>query len=295
MDRFSTLKVFRRVVELESFSAAAQDLNYSNAAVSKMIKDLEADLGAQLIVRTTRSLRLTDIGRSYFEQISDVLDAVAAADETVRAETGTPTGRLKISVPMSFGLVVISKLLPRFARKYPKIKIDLVMNDNFVDIVGEGFDLAVRGGQLADSSLKARKLLDIERLLCASPAYLAKCAAPASPDELTEHACLAYSAATSPNTWYLTSGSDRKSVAIRPAYQANNSLAVREAALEGIGVALLPRPYITKDLDCGDLTNILPGWKGEPQALYALYPAHRESSLKHRLLVDFLAEEFANL
>lgn len=295
MDRFSTLTVFRRVVELGSFSAAAQDLNYSNAAVSKMIKDLEADLGAQLIVRTTRSLRLTDIGRSYFEQISDALDGVAAADDTVRAETGTPRGALKVSVPMSFGLVIVSKLLPRFAREYPEINIDLVMSDSFVDIVGEGFDLAIRGGQLADSSLKARKLLDIERVLCASPAYLLERAAPASPNELTDHACLAYSASASPNVWHLKSGSDRKSVAIRPTYRANNSLAVREAVLEGIGIGLLPRPYVTEDLAHGDLVNILPGWKGEPQALYALYPAHRESSLKHRLLVDFLAEAFATL
>ncbi len=295
MDRFSTLRVFRRVVELESFSAAAQDLNYSNAAVSKMIKDLEAYLGAQLIVRTTRSLSLTDTGRFYFEQICDVLDGIAAADDAVRTETGTPRGRLRISAPMSFGLVVVSKLLPRFARQYPEIKIDLIMSDSFVDIVGEGFDLAIRGGQLADSSLRARKLLDIERVLCASPAYLSERTAPTKPDELSEHACLAYSASTSPNSWHLKSGSESKTIAIRPAYRANNSLAVHEAVLEGVGIGLLPSLYVSKSLDNEDLVNILPEWKGEAQALYLLYPGHQETSLKHRLLVDFLVEEFADL
>lgn len=295
MDRFTTLTVFRRVVELGSFSAAAQDLNYSNAAVSKMIKDLEAHLGAQLIVRTTRSLHLTDVGQSYFEQVSDILDSVAAADDTVRSEAGMPRGRLKISAPMSFGLVVVSKLLPRFARKYPEIKIDLVMSDSFVDIIEEGFDLAIRGGQLADSSLKARKLLDIERVLCASPTYLAEHGSPADPDALVEHACLAYSASASPKVWHLQSGSDQKSIALPAGYRANNSLAVRDAVLEGLGIGLLPELFVTEELARGALINALPAWKGERQALYALYPAHRETSLKHRLLVDFLVEEFASL
>ena len=295
MDRFSTLTVFRRVVEMGSFSAAAQDLNYSNAAVSKMIKELEADLGAQLIVRTTRSLHLTDVGRSYFEQVSDILDGMAAADDAVRSETGTPRGRLKISVPMSFGLIIVSKLLPRFARQYPEIKIDLVMSDSYVDLIEEGFDLAIRGGQLTDSSLRARKLLDIERVLCVSPAYLAEHAAPNDPEGLTEHACLVYSASTSPNVWHLQSGPDRKSIPIRAAYRANNSLAIREAILEGLGIGLLPKLFVANELACGELTNTLPQWEGEPQALYALYPAHRETSLKHRLLVDFLVEEFAKL
>jgi len=295
MDRFSTLTVFRRVVELGSFSAAAQDLNYSNAAVSKMIKDLEADLGAQLIVRTTRSLRLTDVGRSYFEQVADILDGMAAADDAVRSETGTPRGRLKISAPMSFGLVVVSKVLPRFALKYPDIKIDLVMSDSFVDMVEDGFDLAIRGGQLADSSLKARKLLDIERVLCASPDYLATHPAPAEPEALAEHACLSYSTSSSPNVWHLQSGTNRKSIAIRAAYRANNSLAVRDAILEGLGIGFVPALYVSEDFANGALVNVLPEWRGAPQALHVLYPAHRETSLLHRLLVDFLAAEFADL
>jgi DNA-binding transcriptional LysR family regulator len=295
MDRFSTLTVFRRVVELGSFSAAAQDLNYSNAAVSKMIKELEADLGAQLIVRTTRSLRLTDVGRSYFEQVSEILDGVTAADDAVRSEAGIPRGQLKISAPMSFGLVIVSKLLPRFAMQYPEIRIDLVMSDSFVDIIEHGFDLAIRGGQLADSSLKARKLADIERILCSSPAYLTEHGFPADPTDLTEHACLVYSASTSPDIWHLKSGSDRRSISIRAAYRANNSLAIREAVLEGLGIGFLPKVYVANDIASGELINILPDWKGEPQALYVLYPAHRESSLKHRLLVDFLANAFASL
>ncbi|RAN37978.1 LysR family transcriptional regulator [Hyphomonas sp. GM-8P] len=293
MDRFSALTVFRRVVELESFSAAADDLNYSKAAVSKIIKDLEAGLGAQLIVRTTRSLHLTDTGQAYFEKVSDILDAVAAADDGVRSESGSPQGRLKISAPMSFGLVTVAKMLPRFARQYPGIEVDLVMNDRLVDLVQDGFDLAIRGGQLADSSLKARKLTDIERVLCASPDYLEAAGTPEDPADLAGHASLAFSVSATPDTWSLVSGSRRQSVTVNVKYRANNSMAIRQAALKGLGIALIPVAYVREDLADGGLVNVLPDWRGEPQGLFAVYPAHRESSLKIRLLVDFLRDEFA--
>lgn len=294
MDRFSTLTVFRRVVELGSFTAAARDLNYSNAAVSKMIKDLEAELGAQLIVRTTRSLHLTDTGLSYFDQVSDLLDGIAAADEAVRSQTGTPRGRLKISAPVSFGLLAIAPMLARFATQYPEIKVDLVLNDSFVDLVEEGYDLAIRGGSMADSSLKARKLCDIDRILCAAPGFLSQHTQLSDPEELSGLACLEYTASATSNVWHLQSGSMQKSIPIRAVFRANNSIAIRHAALAGLGIALLPRTYVEEELAAGALVNVLPGWKGQPQALYAVYAAHRETSLKHRAIVDFLAREFAS-
>ncbi|MAH91720.1 MAG: transcriptional regulator [Hyphomonas sp.] len=295
MDRFSSLTVFRRVVERGSFSAAARDLNYSNAAVSKMVKDLEAELGAQLIVRTTRSLHLTEIGQTYFDQVSDLLDGLAAADEQVRADTGTPRGRLRIAAPMSFGLATVAHMLPRFAARYPDIRIDLVMNDQFVDLVDGGFDLAIRGGALADSSLRARKLLDIRRILCAAPDYLSRHTPPATPKDLVHHACLVYSGAQSPDIWHVHNGADQAAIPVRSVFRANSSLAVREAARSGLGIALVPDLYVRDALSSGDLVRILPDWDGAPHALFALYPAHREQSLKHRLLIDFLVEEFAGL
>lgn len=295
MDRFSSLTVFRRVIECGSFSAAARDLNYSNAAVSKMVKDLEAELGAQLIVRTTRSLHLTEIGKTYFDQVSDLLDGLAAADEQVRAETGVPRGRLRVAAPMSFGLVTVTHMLPRFAVRYPDIQIDLVMNDRFVDLIDEGFDIAIRGGRLADSSLKARKLLDIRRILCAAPDYVSRHSPPDTPEDLAHHACLVYSGAQSPDTWHLQNGADEVAIPVRSVFRANSSLAVREAAESGLGIALVPDLYVRDALASDKLVRILPTWDGAPQSLHALYPAHREQSLKHRLLIDFLVEEFAAL
>ena len=294
MDRFSTLTVFRRVVELGSFTAAARDLNYSNAAVSKMIKDLEAELGAQLIVRTTRSLHLTDTGLSYFDQVSDLLDGIAAADEAVRSQTGNPRGRLKISAPVSFGLLAIAPILSRFAKRYPEIKVDLVLSDSLVDLVEEGYDLAIRGGSLPDSSLKSRKLCDIDRILCATPGFLSQHSPLSDPEELSGLACLEYSASASPNLWHLQRGSKHKSIPINAVFRANNSIAIRQAALEGLGIAFLPKAYLEEELARGALANALPEWKGQQQALYAVYAAHRETSLKHRAIVDFLAEEFAD-
>lgn len=295
MDRFASLNVFRRVVERGSFSAAAKDLNYSNAAVSKMIKELEAELGAQLIVRTTRAMRLTDTGLAYFSQVSELLDGLAAADEAVRSRSGKPSGRLRISAPVSFGLLAITRMLSRFAKLYPEIVIDLALSDSYVDIIEDGFDLALRGGTLDDSSLKARKLYDFERIICASPSYLAERTPPHHPDDLFEHKCLAFSSSPTPNVWHLVSAAVRKSITIKPAHQANNSLAIRQGAVDGLGLAFMPSAYVVDELASGTLVRVLPEWSGEPQALYAVYPAHREASLKHRKIIDFLSSEFANL
>ena len=183
MDRYVALSVFRRVIECNGFSAAARDLGYSNAAVSKIIKDLEADLGAPLIVRTTRSLSLTDTGRDYFERASQLLDDWSDMDEAARASSREPRGRLRLSLPMSLGVIRLSAVIARFSARYPHIRIDLELGDRYVDLVGEGFDLAIRGGELQDSSLRARKLMAIERGLVASPAYLEARAASSMSDQ----------------------------------------------------------------------------------------------------------------
>lgn len=292
MDRFSAINVFRRVVELGAFSAAARDLGLSNAAVSKMVKELEADLGVQLIVRTTRSLSLTDVGEAYFQRITNVLDDLSEADETARSSNESPRGRLRISAPMSLGLTVLSGALPAFAKGYPDLEIDIVMSDAYVDLIDGGFDLAIRGGQLEDSSLRARKLMNLDRIVCAAPEYLERNGRPASPSELSGHAALIFSFSASPNVWRLEKGGEREEVSVNKRYRANSSLAIRDAALQGLGLALLPLVYVDDALRSGELVDALPGWKGEPQAVYAVYPAHRESSCKLRLFIDFLIDAF---
>tara|TARA_R110000751_G_scaffold71441_6_gene144840 strand:+ start:4756 stop:5655 length:900 start_codon:yes stop_codon:yes gene_type:complete len=293
MDRFSCLNTFRRVVELEGFSNAARDLGLSNAAVSKMIKDLEAELGAQLIVRTTRSLHLTDVGQTYFTRVCHLLDDLHDADDFVRSSTENPRGHLRISAPMSFGLNRLSVLLPQFAKLYPDISIDLSMSDAFTDLVEGGFDLAIRGGRLEDSSLKARKLMDIERQVFASPDYLDKMGFPAGPSDLASHACLIYTGSSTPDVWRLEKDDRRESVPVNGTYRVNSSLAIRDAAIAGLGLAFLPDFYTLAAHADGRLLDALPGWKGEKQTLYAVYPAHRQTSRKLRLFVDFLIDAFA--
>lgn len=292
MDRFSAINVFRRVVELGAFSAAARDLGLSNAAVSKMVKELEADLGAQLIVRTTRSLSLTDVGEAYYQRITNVLEDLSEADDAVRSSSENPQGRLRVSAPMSLGLTVLSKALPTFAEEYPALDIDLVMSDAYVDLIEGGFDLAIRGGQLEDSSLRARKLMDLDRIVCAAPNYLEREGRPSSPSDLPGHAALIFSYSASPNLWRLEKDGVREEVAVSRRFRANSSLAIRDAALQGLGLALLPLVYVDDALRRGQLVDALPGWKGEPQAVYAVYPAHRETSRKLRLFIDFLIEAF---
>ncbi|WP_138511270.1 LysR family transcriptional regulator [Maricaulis alexandrii] len=293
MDRYVALSVFRRVIECNGFSAAARDLGYSNAAVSKIIKDLEADLGAPLIVRTTRSLSLTDTGRDYFERASQLLDDWSDMDEAARASSREPRGRLRLSLPMSLGVIRLSAVIARFSARYPHIRIDLELGDRYVDLVGEGFDLAIRGGELQDSSLRARKLMAIERGLVASPAYLEARGTPEVPDALAGHDALIFSLAASPNAWTLQRDEVRETVTVQGRFRANNSLALRDAAMASSGLAFIPLIYARNALADGRLVRVLPDWSGEPQHLYGVYPAHRETSRKLRLFLDFLVHHLA--
>ncbi|WP_300542291.1 LysR family transcriptional regulator [Maricaulis sp.] len=290
MDRFVALSVFRRVIELNGFGAAARDLGYSNAAVSKIIKDLEADLGAPLIARTTRSLSLTDTGRDYYDRITRLLDELAEADETARSSGVEPRGRLRISAPMSMGLLRLSGLIATFSARHPRIDIQTEFSDRYVDLVGERFDLAIRGGGLQDSSLRARKLMTIERGLLASPAYLERRGVPASPSGLADHNCLIFTMAAAPTTWSLRAGRSSKSVSVQGNFRANNSLALRDAAIAGAGIAFIPLLYAEEAREAGALVRVLPDWSGEGHNLFGVYPGHRESSRKLRLFLDCLVE-----
>ncbi len=293
MDRYVALSVFRRVIERNGFSAAARDLGYSNAAVSKIIKDLEADLGAPLILRTTRSLSLTDTGRDYYDRACRLLDDWSDMDEEARAASREPRGRLRVSLPMSLGVIRLSAVIARFSALYPQIRIDLELGDRYVDLVGEGFDLAIRGGGLQDSTLRARKLMAIERGICAAPAYLDTRGRPDSPSGLAGHDALLFSLAAAPNSWTLERGGTRETVTVQGRFRANNSLALRDAAMAGSGLAFIPLIYAREALADGRLVRVLPDWSGEPQHLYGVYPAHRETSRKLRLFLDFLVAELA--
>ncbi|WP_306014761.1 LysR family transcriptional regulator [Oceanicaulis sp. MMSF_3324] len=292
MDRLNALEIFRKVVDCNGFSAAARELGLSNASVSKAIKELESQLGAQLIVRTTRSLHLTDVGLAYYQRVGQVLDALEDADEQVRSETAAPRGRLRLAAPMSLGLVALQEALLSFCKTYPDILLDLHMSDSVVDVVGEGFDAAIRGGNLPDSSLKARKLMSLDRVVVAAPEYLARRPALERPEDLSAHDALIYSGAEHSETCTLKRDEETVQVHLRPRLRVNSSIAIKSAAEQGLGIAVTPHVYVRQALDEGRLVQLLPDWSIEGRALYMVYPEQRAVSRKLRVLLDHLAEAF---
>jgi DNA-binding transcriptional LysR family regulator len=293
MDKFRSLQVFRRVVELNGFSAAARDLDISNAGVSKAVSALEAELGAQLLIRTTRKLRLTDTGQAYFDRAVEILEALEQADQVASQSDASPRGRLRITAPMSFGLTDLAGRLSRFQQRYPDLMLDIDFNDRPVDLVEDGFDIALRGsGPLPDSSLKARRLRPIERILCASSAYLDRQGHPETPDALRGHNCLVFTMSAQPNTWTFRQGDRVEDVVVSGNHRTNNSIALRIAALAGCGIALLPDFVAASAVANGQLVRVLPDWHVDRQHIHAVYPAHRESAPKVRAFIDFLVAEY---
>lgn len=293
MDKLTALRVFRRVAELASFSAAARDLRLSNAAVSKNVRELEEELGAQLLQRTTRRVHLTPAGEQYYGRVVAVLDELDSADGAVSDRSSAPRGRLRVAAPMSFGLSELAAPIAVFAKRYPELTIELELNDRFVDVIQEGFDVAVRGsGPLPDSNLVAKKLLDIERVVCASPEYVAREGKPQSPRGLSGHRCLVYSLSSRPGVWTFRRGKAKAAVELDGALFVNSSLALATAAAEGAGVALLPYFAAQEGLVSGRLTRLLPEWVSEAQALYALYPRHRFTSRVVKLFVEHLSDHY---
>ena len=296
MDKLTALRVFRRVVERESFSRAARDLRLSNAAVSKNVRELEAELGAPLIQRTTPRLHHTPVGEEYYQLTVAILDALGDADRAVRELTTAPRGLLRIASPMSLGLTHVAPAIAEFLVQYPEVKLDLEMSDRVVDVVREGFDLSIRGGGvLTDSTLVAKKLARLERVVVGAPSYVERAGEPRSPAQLAAHRCLIYSLSSSPTRWTFVKGSTTKSVDIDGPLRVNSSLALVQAAVAGAGLAFVPVLAARREIGGGRLVPVLRDWKGEPQALYAIYPRHRESSHVLRLFLDHLARRLRTL
>jgi DNA-binding transcriptional LysR family regulator len=293
MDRLSGMAVFVRVVEEESFSAAARVLGISKSAVSKQVAGLEERLGARLLNRTTRRLALTDAGTAFFERAQRILNDAEEAEAAVSQLSAAPRGVLRVNAPVTFGVQHLGPLLPALMAAYPELAIDLVLNDRFVDLVEEGFDVAVRIGRLSDSSLIARRLAPVRRLLVASPAYIAAHGAPERPEDLRDHACLLYTYLLRGDAWSLT-GPDGRAAEVRVTgrLRANNGDVLRSALLGGMGIAYTPSFIVGQDLADGHLVRVLPGWEDTTAAVYAVYPHARLVPPKVRAFVDFLADHF---
>lgn len=293
MDRLSAIEAFVRVAETASFSAAARKLGTSKSAISRHVSALETRLGARLFHRTTRALTLTEAGQGYLERARRVLADLEEADLAVGQLQAAPRGRLRINAPMSFGFLHLAPAIPDFLALYPEVDVDLSMNDRFVDLVDEGFDVAVRIGTLANSSLIARRLAPIRRVVCASPDYLARRGVPATPDALKVHDCLPNTNIAVLHEWRFASPEGRPwPVEIRGRMSANNGDALRVAALRGLGLTFLPTFIVGADLQAGTLTSVLDDFVPQDMTLNAVYPHARHLSPKVRAFVDFLVHRF---
>lgn len=292
MDRLTALTVFRHVAEWGSFAEAGRRLKLSPPAISKNVAELEAHLGVRLINRTTRRMALTEEGRIYLEHVVRGLDALTEADEALCPVKNAPSGTLRVSAPMTVTLTRLSAAIPEFLKRYPDLKLDLHLDDRRVDLVREGFDLAIRGSdRLEDSSLIARKLMTLRHVICASPGYFFRNGRPREPEDLRSHNCVQFTLSGHVQEWSFAREGRTVQVAIGGRYRVTTSLAVRDALLAGFGLSLIPRIYVEKDIEEGRLTTALDDWAPVETSIYVVYPSREYVLPKVRAFVDFLVDE----
>jgi DNA-binding transcriptional LysR family regulator len=293
MENLTDIAVFVRVVESSSFTAAADKLGLARSVVSKRVTRLEERLGVRLLNRTTRRLSLTEAGAALFEQSWPALARIEDAElEVTRLQT-EPRGNLKVSAPMTFGILHLAPLLPEFLERYPGVQMDLRLDDRFVDLVAEGFDLAIRIAMLADSTLVARRLAPSRMAVCASPEYWRRHGVPQTPEDLRAHNCISYIYTRTPDVWeFSTQAGDTITVPIRGNLRLNNGLVERTAAVDGVGVAIMPTFYVGEDLQAGRLQPVLTDYPLPELSISAVYPQRKHLSPKVRAFIDFLSETF---
>jgi len=293
MDRLTEMEAFVRVIDHGGFTEAARQMGLSKSAVSKHVSALETRLAVRLLTRTTRRVSPTELGLAYYDRARAVLEDASEADSMVTAMQATPRGSLRVSVPVSFGIGQVSGAIARFLDAYPEVEVNMVLDDRFVELLAEGFDLAIRIGVLEDSSLKARKLAEARLQLAASPAYVAARGMPQSIDELNDHCLLHYSNLSTGNFWRLRgrNGVERQ-IRVGGRFTANNGESLRKAAESGIGIVMLPSFILGEALRSGRLVEVLPDREPILLGIHALYPQGPFPQPKLRAFVDFLAEHF---
>jgi DNA-binding transcriptional LysR family regulator len=294
MDKLTSIKTFTKVVQHGSFAAAARELRLSRSAVSKYVIELEQELGVQLLTRTTRSVTPTEHGQAYYERCRAILSDLEEADLAVTRLQTEPRGLLRINAPMSFGTHHLGPAIAHFMERYPQLQIQLVLSDQQIDPVQEGFDVTVRIADLPSSSLIARRIAPALRVVCAAPSYLERRGTPKHPDDLRRHDCLAYGHLATGNQWKLTGSDGEHWIHIPWTLCTNNAEVLRDAAVRGRGIALLPTFIAGADLQQGSLRTVLADYKAPEISVYAIYPQTRHLSVKVRLFIDFLVERFGS-
>lgn len=292
MNQFSAMRAFRFIVEAKGFSAAAERLDTTHSTISRLLQQLEVELGVQLINRNTRRLSLTYAGEQYYTACVDILDRVEAAAQAMAEQHNRPTGLLRVSIPLVIGTLDLGHWLPDFQRRYPDIQLELSCEDRFVDLVAEGFDLALRiAGPLDDTTLMARTLTVSPMMLAASPAYIRERGLPCTADDLMRHRLLAFSGSTVAH-WQLspTLGGAEVRVTLAGHMSCDAISALHAAALAGCGIAAFTRVTVQRDIAQGRLVHVLPNYTLGERHYYAIYPQSKHLAPKVRALVDFLAD-----
>ena len=291
-DLVGAMITFAKVAEANGFSEAARRLGVSKSAVSKHVTRLEDHFGTRLLNRTTRRVSLTEAGLALYERCARIAEAVEEAEQAVSSHSDSPRGQLRVNAPVTFGLMHLAPAIPDFLAAYPDVTMDLTLNDRFVDVVDEGYDLAVRIAKLADSSLIAKKLAPAPRKILASPEYLARHGMPKEPADLAHHACLGYSNSPGRDEWRIRWKGEVETIRIRSPLVVNNGDVLLSAALKGLGIVWIPTFMSYVHLRDGSLVHLLPDGDDHSLSVYALYPHSRHLSPKTRAFVDFLARRF---
>ena len=293
MDRLAAMVGFAQVVEVGSFSRAAQHSGLSKSALSKQITHLEDRLGARLLNRTTRRLSLTEVGAAFYERCTRIVHDVEDAELAVSHLHATPRGHLKVNVPMTFGHLHLAPAIADFIARYPEIRVDMALSDRIMDPIAGGFDVTIRVATLPDSSLIGRKLAPNRLVVCGAPKYFDRHSEPRTPQDLVNHNCLNYTYLTkSYDVWRFIGPRGEQSIRVSGNFQANNGDALRAATVAGLGLAWMPSFIVDASLESGALRAVLVKYEDRTTSIWALYPRARYMSPKVRVFVDFLATRF---
>ena len=290
MDRFLEMKTLVAVVDAGSFIGAAEPLGMSKAAVSRHVSDLENRLGVRLLQRTTRRLSLTDEGQAFYARSKDALALVDEAETEIRSRSSEASGVVRVNAPQTFGVLHLAPLWGGFMDANPRVSLEVTLSDRLVDVVDEGFDLAIRIATLPNSTLVSKKLASTRVMLCAAPAYLERVGTPSHPADLALHQVIAYSYWAGRDEWTFTGPEGLVSVKTRARLYANNGDTCLAAALSGQGIILQPSFLVAEDVRAGRLVELMPEYRSIELGVYAVYPTRKQLALKVRRLIDYLAE-----
>lgn len=282
--------IFARVVECESFSGAGRELGIPKSTISRRVSQLEQRLGTRLLQRTTRSLNLTEPGQAYYERCARVVLEAEQADDLLQESRGTPKGLLRVSAPVELGSTRMGALVDAFLQRYPDVRLQLDLSNRKVNLIEEGFDLAIRAGHLEDSSLIARKLSHDRISPMAAPSYLARRGLPATLDDLRDHDCILYSDRATRSTLTFTTARERRQISLEGRILVNNMDLARDSAIRGQGIAFLPEQMCNEAISDGRLKRLLAPWSFPEGGVYAVYPSRTHLNAKVRAFVDFLVD-----